>query len=76
LAAFLSFGICLLPRSKRRMVGRGLLTVLLLAQIIACGGASSVGSGVPATPRGTYTITVTGNTTGMSTTAQVNLIVK
>ena len=76
LAGFISLGLCFLPRRKRRTVAPGLLTVFLLVQIIACGGANSPGTGSSATPRGTYTITVTGSSTRISTTARVNLIVK
>lgn len=76
LGVFLSLGFCFLPRPKRNTVSQGSLTVLLLAQIVACGGVTSVRTSSSVTPRGTYTITVKGDCTGMSTTAQMNLVVK
>lgn len=76
LAAFLSLGFCLSPRIKRMTLGRGLLTLFLLSEIIGCGGPTSVERGASATPRGTYTITVTASSTGMNTAAKVNLVVK
>jgi len=77
LAAFLSvgLGLCFVAPRKRRRVGGGLVTMLLLSQLVGCGRASLVEIGA-GTPQGSYTITVTGSSVGLSSTAHLGLVVK
>jgi Bacterial Ig-like domain (group 2)/Kelch motif len=71
----LSLGLCFFPRRRCGMMRHGVVTVFLLTQIIACGCTISAPTSGSVTPRGTYTITVTGKSAGISTTTQMNLVV-
>ncbi len=69
------------PRSRRNLRLLGLLMVLGLATfgLGSCGGASSTNSNTstPGTPKGTYTITVSGTSSGAPTvTTSFNLVVQ
>jgi hypothetical protein len=75
LATFLPVGLGFLSPHKRRIFGRGLITMLVLA-LVACGGASSLVTGAVHTPKGSYTIVVTASSGALSSGAQLNLVVQ
>jgi len=80
LACILIFGI---PRHRRRwqtMLGLLALMVSLSGGTLACGSGGSSGGGGgggnPGTTAGTYTITLTGTSSGISETGTVTLVVQ
>jgi hypothetical protein len=73
------FGVIFIAGSRKRSVGAmrvlGLITVLGASTLwmASCGGSSGGGGGTgnPGTPKGTYTITVTGSSTSGGATSSV-----
>jgi N-acetylneuraminic acid mutarotase len=81
LACMLIFGIPTHRRRWQTMLGLLALMVTLSGGVLACGsgGSSSVGAGgggTPGTTAGTYTITLTGTSGGVSETGTVTLVVQ
>jgi hypothetical protein len=72
----LGLGLCLLAPRRRRTAARGLVTILLLAHLVACGGGSGVPMGSETTPPGSYIITVTASSNEVSSSIQLSLVVK
>ena len=65
-------------RRRRYMAGFGLMLIVFFAAGLGCGGGSSSGGSTQnaGTPAGTYSITVTATSGGLSHTASVALIVQ
>jgi peptidoglycan/LPS O-acetylase OafA/YrhL len=67
-AILAAFFLLFIPTKRRRLklAFGSLLLVLLAAAMVACGGSTSTitNPAIPGTPPGSYTITVTGTTTG------------
>ena len=77
-AAWLPFGLVLVRGTRRK--SRRKLVVLLLGMVgllVSCGGGggNSAPPAVPATPSGTYTIIISGNASGVTSTSTFKLTV-
>jgi trimeric autotransporter adhesin len=75
MAGVLLFGV---PRRKRFVSACCVLAVVSLATIVGCGGSSSGGggSGDPGTLRGSYAVTVTASSGGLSHVVSLTLNVQ
>jgi hypothetical protein len=63
-------------RSWRIRLGMLVLLVVLIGGLLACGGSASGGSSSSGTTPGTYTVTVTGSSNGITSTGTVTLTVQ
>jgi hypothetical protein len=64
--------------NRGKLLGFGVALLILSGCMFqtACGGVSSSGTPVPGTPRGAYTVTITGNAGGMQQSTTVTLTVQ
>ena len=72
----MGFGLCFITSRKRKTAAAALVTIVLISQLLGCGGPISGTGQLVGTPAGTYEIVVTGTSSGVTSSAQFNLIVQ
>ena len=72
----IGFGLCFITSRRTKTASAALVTIVLISQMLGCGGPNSSTGQRVGTPVGTYEIVVTGTSGGVTSSAQFNLIVQ